>query len=782
MFRSSTEDDLIDFDGISELLELGETGLPRLIQEDLDAVTASYEASSDKHAAFSTLFPSHAHDPSPPRHPRELSQPRKPPSAESYHPNHQPLAANAHSSASHLSGTDLAKSSSDVSSYASFVPVASHDRAAAAVNTTMSTEGGSGFNYPYHSSSSSTSSIGGTSSSVSSSSHSNLLSQKYLPLPQPSLYLPHSSGVPPMGGYDVTGGGAGGLYHEYGMYYNAHPANDAIHGNNNNNNNNNNGNNNGNGSGSSNGLRNDLGNNNNRNEPISNYSNLHSSANVHLPASSSCSSVIRPAPQYSNGSDSDSVTLSSNNSHLGKANGQPSDVREGTSACTANGSKYSSAHIVNVVNNTINESLAAAAAMHGGGGGMLGGYSATTSTNDNNSNNNGNDNNNRNTIPTREAAKDSVSNNNYYSNPNGGFGNLIGPGALGVGKEMERGLDATGAVKVERGGSFNASTFSRVSAAAAARGLIPASSPSSFSSSATNSAINSATNSATNLAANAVAAAGAAPPPAAKTNNYPLTRSTNTNTNATTTSMDDSDLLGSNEESFLISSSGGMTKDGKKRRTRNSEQMELNRVAQQKYRERKRTEQDALQHAVDLLTTQVAALKAVEVLNQELTIENSRLKAVAMQQNAASANLQQQIAVQSAELAMVKSQLAEAQDLVAGQQRMMFDQHRKIHLQEQVIIALKEQLGVKIDEAMSASTPGSVCERLISTVKAALYDVKDADGLKTALESLPQGVVVKLCKNIFCTFQDLFPELKAKVCAMYSQGDQSNSTTYSHCC
>ncbi|GIL75962.1 hypothetical protein Vretimale_5606 [Volvox reticuliferus] len=55
------------------------------------------------------------------------------------------------------------------------------------------------------------------------------------------------------------------------------------------------------------------------------------------------------------------------------------------------------------------------------------------------------------------------------------------------------------------------------------------------------------------------------------------------------------------------------TSGAKNRRQRNAEQMESNRVAQQKYRLRKKQEQSALQQAVDLLTAQVAALKAVEV-------------------------------------------------------------------------------------------------------------------------------------------------------------------------
>eukprot|EP00955_Chlamydomonas_euryale_P016045 171329-Chlamydomonas_euryale.AAC.1 len=59
-----------------------------------------------------------------------------------------------------------------------------------------------------------------------------------------------------------------------------------------------------------------------------------------------------------------------------------------------------------------------------------------------------------------------------------------------------------------------------------------------------------------------------------------------------------------------------MGEDGqpsRKKRTRNATQMEHNRVAQQKYRERKKLENRDLQQAVDMLTAELAAMKALEV-------------------------------------------------------------------------------------------------------------------------------------------------------------------------
>ncbi len=51
----------------------------------------------------------------------------------------------------------------------------------------------------------------------------------------------------------------------------------------------------------------------------------------------------------------------------------------------------------------------------------------------------------------------------------------------------------------------------------------------------------------------------------------------------------------------------------KKKRTRNADQMEQNRQAQQKYRERKKAEHEQLQKALEQMAAQLAAMKALEV-------------------------------------------------------------------------------------------------------------------------------------------------------------------------
>ncbi|KAG2450465.1 hypothetical protein HYH02_004967 [Chlamydomonas schloesseri] len=204
----------------------------------------------------------------------------------------------------------------------------------------------------------------------------------------------------------------------------------------------------------------------------------------------------------------------------------------------------------------------------------------------------------------------------------------------------------------------------------------------------------------------------------------------------------------------------------KKRRQRNAEQMESNRIAQQKYRQRKKGEQSALQTAVDLLTAQVAALKAVEVRNGELEAATAALQSTVSQQAAAITSLQQHTAGQAAELEATRAALGHSQQQVAAQHRIILDQGAKLRLQEQVIASLKDRLKDEIDEALKAVVPGTVCEKMVAAVKSTLYGAKDVSGLQDILSQLPEHLVHEICKNIWQVCKESWPEIRTR-CATY---------------
>jgi len=224
------------------------------------------------------------------------------------------------------------------------------------------------------------------------------------------------------------------------------------------------------------------------------------------------------------------------------------------------------------------------------------------------------------------------------------------------------------------------------------------------------------------------------------------------------------DNEGSDEEDGNTTAGG--RRGQKKKRTRNSEQMALNRVAQQKYRERKKSENDSLHAALEQLTTQLAALKAIEVRNAELENSNQSLMLQASQQHNHIQRLEGQVQQQAGALKQQGTALTHSQTLVSQQQVMILDMHAKLRLQEQIIGSLKDQLKESIDKALSNVDTGNMCSRLIAAVKASLYGAKDVEGLQELLEKLPDDLVVELCKTIFHACKDMWPELMSKCAAL----------------
>ncbi|MEW5303522.1 MAG: hypothetical protein WDW38_001856 [Sanguina aurantia] len=201
----------------------------------------------------------------------------------------------------------------------------------------------------------------------------------------------------------------------------------------------------------------------------------------------------------------------------------------------------------------------------------------------------------------------------------------------------------------------------------------------------------------------------------------------------------------------------------KKKRTRNNQQMELNRVAQQRYRERKKAEYNELQSAVDQLTAQLAAIRALEARNEDLEIRNASLVDTHVMHSGAISSLQEELSEKSTALAVSQAELTATRALVGSQQRMILDQHARLQLQEQIIVSLKERLKESIDGALEHIGIGSVCDKLIAAVKASLYGAKDVDGLQDALEALPDHLVVEICKNILYTCKSMWPDLDHKL-------------------
>jgi len=224
-----------------------------------------------------------------------------------------------------------------------------------------------------------------------------------------------------------------------------------------------------------------------------------------------------------------------------------------------------------------------------------------------------------------------------------------------------------------------------------------------------------------------------------------------------------------------------MGEDGqpsRKKRTRNATQMEHNRVAQQKYRERKKLENRDLQQAVDMLTAELAAMKALEMRAATLEHAHRALGAQLAGSEAELAALRVEVAEKNATISRQVDQLAGQSETIASQQRVILDQHAKLRMQEEIIANLKERLRVNIEDAYNSAhqlvnpDPASVCAKMHAAVRTALESAKDMEGLQDTLQvlsKLPDSMVVEICKNILRTCRDLWPDLAARFDARFPQ-------------
>lgn len=206
----------------------------------------------------------------------------------------------------------------------------------------------------------------------------------------------------------------------------------------------------------------------------------------------------------------------------------------------------------------------------------------------------------------------------------------------------------------------------------------------------------------------------------------------------------------------------GNHQPSKKKRTRNAEQMQQNRVAQQKYRERKKVEHEQLQNALDQLTAQLAVLKAMEAQAVELRAHNAQLTETVASQADQIQALSLQVNSQSTELAATRKAAADAAALAGTQQRMILDQHMKLKLQEEVIESLRGRLKDNVEAAFGSQDPKTVCKRMCAAVRTALADAKNVEGLQQCLEQLPEHIIQDICRSLLCEVKQMWPELAVR--------------------
>lgn len=191
--------------------------------------------------------------------------------------------------------------------------------------------------------------------------------------------------------------------------------------------------------------------------------------------------------------------------------------------------------------------------------------------------------------------------------------------------------------------------------------------------------------------------------------------------------QDDDDELDSSHE-------GGTAGGKRRRRQRNLKQQELNRLAQQRYRQRKKDKYSELQVTVGSLQSQLDRLSVLE--------------GEAAQFKAAQAQLQAQVASRDAALAQAAAQLRAATAQAKAAQDKCAAQERVAAEQQAVIDQQRQQLRTT---TVAGLDPQALSDRLLSIIKAALAEA----GAQQQQLLASEAVVQQISRTLTSSCRDL---------------------------
>lgn len=177
--------------------------------------------------------------------------------------------------------------------------------------------------------------------------------------------------------------------------------------------------------------------------------------------------------------------------------------------------------------------------------------------------------------------------------------------------------------------------------------------------------------------------------------------------------------------SIDMDSSGCPSK--RRRRVRNAKQQELNRLAQQRYRQRKKQRYCDLQSTVDGLTAQLKALSTVEKENAVLRSNGAQLQA--------------KVAAQASKISQLESKLSEKEQQLKAQEGMevrLKQQEELINKQQAQIQAQAKQLE-QLQSQSSITDTNALFEKVSAAIRAALGEAKE--------HSIADKVLQHICRS-----------------------------------
>lgn len=163
----------------------------------------------------------------------------------------------------------------------------------------------------------------------------------------------------------------------------------------------------------------------------------------------------------------------------------------------------------------------------------------------------------------------------------------------------------------------------------------------------------------------------------------------------------------------------------RRRRVRNTKQQELNRLAQQRYRQRKKEKYSELQTAVNSLREKIEELNLLQKETDSLRFAQSEL--------------QKQVATRDAALQQAHVQMKNQAQVMKAQQEKCQLQERQIADQQQTLEQQRQHLRTA---TLAGLDPQALSDRLLSVIKQAFSEVSAQQGPATG-DALSSEVLVQ---------------------------------------
>lgn len=212
---------------------------------------------------------------------------------------------------------------------------------------------------------------------------------------------------------------------------------------------------------------------------------------------------------------------------------------------------------------------------------------------------------------------------------------------------------------------------------------------------------------------------------------------------------EDSHFDDDEEEEEAESQRGGPKR---RRRIRNAKQQELNRLAQQRYRERKKKRHQDLQVTVDTLATQLSELKAKDEVIADLKKSKAQLEQTVLAQQAVLHQARDTLTLQARTIADQERALIEHKAVIEKQRQQQQLLAGSAQLDPNI---LTEQLGNILKDAfteMGANVSSAAAQLLQDKLLAAVSrlgscwrDVRPSALPKTPAEPQPSAITVSCC-------------------------------------